>query len=130
MALYDPGLTTTRDQVRFLIGDTDNNNIMLENSEIEYLLSLEGDDVFGAASRCCDSIAAMFAREVDTRFSTLWQNGSQAHDHYVALSARLQAQAGVRSASPEFTYANIDPDSPSIFWIGMDDNPAAEKDPS
>lgn len=132
MARYDPELIngTDRDRVRFLIGDTDNDNIMLQNSEIDYLLALEGNDIFGAAARCCDSIAAMFSREVDTRFSTLWQSGSQAHDHYVDLSRRLQAQAGVKSSSPEFVYANIDPDSPAVFWVGMNDNPTQEKDPS
>jgi hypothetical protein len=129
MSKYDPNLGTDRDKVRFLVGDTDDDNIMLSDSEIAYLLSLEGNDVFGTASRACESIAAMFAREVDTRFSTLWQDASQAFEHYTRLSARLAVQAGRSDVAPEFLYANIDPDSPAVFWVGMHDNPVPEKDP-
>lgn len=130
MSKYDPNLGTARDQVRFLVGDTDDDNIMLQDSEIAYLLTLEGQDVFGTAARACDAIAAMFSREVDTRFSTLWQDASQAVKHYERLGARMKTYAaGTAKALPEFLYANVDPDSPAIFWVGMDDNPRPDKDP-
>lgn len=131
MSQYDSNLGTNRDKVRFWIGDTDDDNIMLKDTEIEYLLTLENQDIFGAAARACAAISAMFSREVDTRFSTLWQDSSQAVKHYDRLASRYLAIAsGTAKVRPEFLYANVDPDSPATFWVGMHDNPQPDKDPN
>ena len=135
MSTYDKNLTLDRDKVRFLIGDTDNDFLMLEDSEIAYILTGEGDDVLKTASRCCLTIASKFARDVNYRFSTMWQDSTEAYNHYIELSKMyaVQAEQGSESAldlgfqmSPAMTAKVAEVGYVEEFWIGMNDNPIVD----
>lgn len=132
---YDEKLPDDRNKVRFLIGDTDNADLILRDEEVTYCLSVENDDIFFAAARACETIAARFARDVNYRFSTMWQDAGDAFDHYMGLAERLR-----KSDSSEFTAIDLqvspvmqkrmDDFGPEVFWFGMHDNPSISQDPS
>jgi hypothetical protein len=53
--------SSTRDAVRFLISDTDTNDQLLSNEEIDYTISSSGS-LYQAAHDCAYAIASSFAR--------------------------------------------------------------------
>lgn len=120
----DPA-NNARDKVRFLIGDTDTNNQLLNDAEIAFLLAQWNDDAYVAASHACDSLSAKFAAKSDYSksvgdLSISTQYGTQA-DRYKALGASLAAQAS-QSAPPSPTFYTNDAGDvghTSKFTIGM-----------
>jgi hypothetical protein len=59
----DPS-SSLKDEVRFLIGDTDSNDKLLNDKEILYCISLTST-AYGAAVKACEALASKFAREAD-----------------------------------------------------------------
>lgn len=55
-----------RDEVRYLVGDTDTNEQLVNDAEIAYAIASEYNNT-GAAARVCEALAALFSREVTTR---------------------------------------------------------------
>lgn len=122
----DPS-ANSRDKVRFLIGDTDTTNQLLQDAEITFLLAQWNDDAYVAASHACDALAAKFAAKSDYSksvgdLSISTQYGQQA-DRYRQLGAQLMAQA-TQSAPPSptfYTDAEGNVGHQSKFTIGMGD---------
>ena len=54
---YEPGDRTNRDVLRFLLGDTDQDDHIFEDEELDLALNHEGNDINMAAAMCCKSIA-------------------------------------------------------------------------
>ncbi len=132
---YDETLPDNCNKVRFLIGDTDSDDPMLKDTEIEYCITVENSDLFFAAARCCETVASRFARDVDYRFSTLWQNAGDAFDHYMALAERLRKSdqsvfdgIGLQMSAVLTDRIN-NSGGPEIFWIGQHDNPSVPINP-
>jgi hypothetical protein len=120
---YDPTLPRDSDKVRLIIGDTDNTDLMLHEDEINYFIGLYSDLKL-AASYCCRVIAARFARDVNYRFSTLWQDASDAYKHYMELADRLMTDVGSENMEgPIFTSSTNYVDGNPIFYFGITDNP-------
>lgn len=130
---YDPKQLATSSfmQVRMMIGDTDTNDQMLQDEEIQYALTQCATAVSGAAS-CCRTLAAKFSRQVDSAIGDLRASFSQKYDHFIALSYQLDAKAteqgagmpyagGISEADKE--QQQEDPDRvPPQYAIGMTDN--------
>jgi hypothetical protein len=93
----DPA-NSNRDAVRLLIGDTDTSDQQLQDSEVDYFLGLFGATgdgrVVPAAIRCCDAIAAKYARQVDTTNQGLSVGASKRLAHYQSLAEELRLQLG------------------------------------
>lgn len=125
---YDATLSRDTDKVRLMIGDTDASDEMLHDLELQYFLTTY-TDLRASAAAACRVIAARFARDVNYRFSTLWQDASDAYKHYMKLADSLDAAAGTEDMEgPVFTSStNFESGNP-IFIIGMDDNPNANTD--
>ena len=60
---YTAGSTADRDRVRLEIGDTDEEKVLFQDSELDDFLSQEGDNVMGASARACEVLAVKFARD-------------------------------------------------------------------
>jgi hypothetical protein len=88
--IYNPSLTTDRDKVRFLIGDTDENEPLLQDEEIDFLLS-ENTDIYLAASSAAESISAKFARQSDKSIGDAHTTYSQKAEAYHRLAERLKS---------------------------------------
>ena len=57
--------------VRFLVGDTDTTDQLVQDEEINFALSTFNNNVYTAAGWICRSIAAKFSRLVDTEISSV-----------------------------------------------------------
>ncbi len=100
---YDPTLALPKDRVRNLVGDTDTAHEILQDREVDFFVEQETNEWI-AASRAAMACAARFARDTDFRFSTLWQDASQAYRHFMDLAARLTEAADDKGAvGIEFT---------------------------
>lgn len=123
---YDPALLVDEDKVRLMIGDVDNDNLMFQDSEVAYFLALNNDDLYSAAADMCETVAARFARDVNYRFSTLWQDAGDAYDHYMKLAEAYRKKSGETPGNISFTSSVGADDNvgyPEHIWYEMHDNP-------
>lgn len=58
--------SSKKDEVRFLIGDTDSSEQLATDEEIQYTLDTNGNDMWVAGSYIADAIAFRFSRMADS----------------------------------------------------------------
>lgn len=131
----DPG-DNSKDAVRFLVGDTVQDDGLIEDEEINYILD-EFDDVYEAAASVAEAIASRFAREVAHSGDGLSYSGNQLNQHYSDMAVRLRRLASRRRRSGAGPYvggisyrerekADQEYDLiPSAFRSSMHDHPEA-----
>jgi len=90
--------STTRDEVRFLVGDTNTNDQLVTDEEIAYALASES--TYNAAATVAEAIAAKLSREADFSVDGLSKSLSQRADSYRMLSQKLRSRAAVKAVSP------------------------------
>ena len=97
----DLGTTTAsgrRNAVRFLVGDTDSTDVQVQDDEIAFALAQSADNVYSAAAYVCRTIAAKYARRVDTELDgALSASYSDLHSHYMALAENLESESKKQS---------------------------------
>ena len=114
--------------VRLLLGDTDTTDQLIQDEEINFYLSENSDDVYGAAVDAAESLAAKFARDVNRQVGDLAIEAETKMVHFVALAERLRKQA--RKSSPRGgIFIGNDKDQ-RLFNVGMHDNGNAEFRPA
>lgn len=130
---YDSPGDSRKDAMRFLTGDTDSSQPLLQDEEIEYLITawyqIEND--YMLASYCAEAIAGKFAREITLTSDSQTLQASELQEKYLSLALRLRAIAN--SAHPGSVYAGgmeagvgWDPTTaPLSFGTQMHDDPAA-----
>lgn len=116
------------DQVRFLIGDTDTDDQLVNNEEVDW--SLSQFSVYIAAAELCDAIAAKFARKVDKSVGDLKISFSKQGEQYSKKAKQLRSRGsfagitpyagGISVSDKESTRENSDRVSPT-FRKGMTD---------
>ncbi len=114
--------------VRFLCGDTDANQPLLQDAEINFIITI-APQTFLAAADACDAISASFSRKVDR--SNLGQSASLSRkaDQYRLMADRLRkkAQSGAEVFAGGLTISgkqSLDNDSDAVqpdFELGQDD---------
>lgn len=119
-----------RDEVRFIVGDTDNDDLVLSDQEIQYLLTQHRHPRL-AAVYAAEAITAFYARQVDSEIDQIRIIASQRWDHYNKLALKLRREAGMLVAAPyaggiskldkEADQENTDTVQP-IFTVGMHRN--------
>lgn len=82
------------DQLRFLCGDTDMTDPILQNEEYEFFGTTfpadAGRPAWLAAANACDAIAGKFARKMSSSVSSLSSEAQQQWEHYVAMAAQYR----------------------------------------
>jgi hypothetical protein len=95
-------ITTVRDEVRLLIGDTDADAPLFQDDELDWFLSERSDNSYLAAADACEAAARKFARAFD--FTTDGQSfsRSQMSKAYrdLAKDLRLRAAGGLSTLVP------------------------------
>jgi len=86
--------STTRDQTRIEIGDIDQDRVLFQDAELDYILDEEGDDYEKAAARCCEVLATRFAREATFSADGLSVQKSNLSVAYRRQARDLRARAG------------------------------------
>ncbi len=91
--------SSNRDQVRFLIQDTDSEDQLLQDGEVDFLL-LEHPAPQRAAVRACEILMIKFAREVDSSVGSVREACSQRHKQYTELLKTLKRRASIANVAP------------------------------
>lgn len=95
------------DNVRLLIGDTDENDPLLSDTEVEEFIArrqIENSDgefvanIPAAAADAAGAIAAKFARQFNFAEDGQRFDRAQKHGHYLALEEKLRRRQGGISA--------------------------------
>ena len=129
------GLPSDRDEVRFLLGDTDEGNFNLHDEEIDFLLSEEPNKYFAAAAG-----AEATARKLQAGFFEDQKVGetrlrTKRINELIALSNQLRSRGathqlpfsgGISKASIEKQLNNTDTKR-GDFFTGMNDYPGTTK---
>lgn len=89
---------SAKDEVRFLVGDTDTTRQLVQDEEIDYVLGVHADEAatihnYQAAADIAEAIAAKYASKMDRSIGPLSAQASQQYDHYVDLAKRLRLLA-------------------------------------
>jgi hypothetical protein len=132
----DP-LTSPKDEVRFLISDTNPADPLLQDAEIRYQIALVYGSVDNApaignylpAAFAADGIAARYARQADKSVGDLHISHSNQFKQFQLLAQRLRARAtnalvppysgGQSWGEKKSTYSNPDLIEPAIKIEGM-----------
>lgn len=85
----DPS-SSQRDSIRFVIGDTDVNDQLLTDAEIDYMIATYGVSRH-AASESARAIAAKFARLMNRSIGGLSADFSAKYRQYLELADKLEA---------------------------------------
>jgi hypothetical protein len=127
---YSNPSASTRDAVRFLIGDTDSTDPLLSNEEIDYTLTEAGNSVYQAAHDACYAIGSKFVRLAQSKsvgdMSISYANRGQ---QYMDQAERLLELAARREPpTPWISPKNIVRASDKLggengteFWTGQED---------
>jgi len=94
---------SSKDAVRFLIGDTNPDDIQLQDEEIDWLL-LQETNVYLAASHACRNLAAKYAREVTKSVGGLSISMGERQSQYRDLAASLATLAEQTTSVPTPIY--------------------------
>lgn len=127
---YDPALREDKDQVRFLVGDTNESKAKFQDEEIAWVLRTE-ENVYTASASLCERLVVAAGSVKSKKIGDL----SITYDpmFYARLAGQLRARgagnqvpfAGGISVSDKLrTQQDADNTAPSVFRR-LDDNPAA-----
>lgn len=91
---YDPVrlATSKRDQVRFKLGDTIEEDALLQDEEIDFLLLEAHDDVMRASIQGCLAIISVLSGAVDFKIGPYSESQGTRLQSYRTLYSRLLAQ--------------------------------------
>ena len=87
----DPSASTI-DAVRFLVGDTDTGDQLVQNEEVSFALANEGSTNMAAAT-ICRAIAARFSRQADKTVGKLQISLSQKAKSYLEMANKLELKS-------------------------------------
>lgn len=87
------------DAVRFLVGDTDALDPVLQDGEIQYLLNEYGAPL-NAAIQACETIVARFSRLVDEKVGQVDVKFSQKAKQYTDMAALLRQRLALNDTTP------------------------------
>lgn len=91
---------SAKDQVRFLIGDTDSNDPLLDDQEIAWVLSKYNNSPINAAIRCCESVVAKFSRLANEAVGQVRIDFSQKAEGYTRMMTILKTRLATEDAAP------------------------------
>ena len=108
-----------KDEVRFRIGDTDEDYYFLEDEEIEFLLNANEEHVLNTCIASCEIILAKLAKEVDYTIGPESVKASNRHSQYKVTLKSLLHEKLTKNAY----IINCDQcDHTPNFAIGFQDN--------
>ena len=97
---YSPICAESKDKVRLLIGDTNENNQLLEDEEIDLFLTLASQNVNRAAATAARGLAAKFSSSAPKQVGDLRIGYMDRSRGYIDLARALDAQADRAPVAP------------------------------
>lgn len=89
-----------KDEVRFLIGDTDQSEPLLLDGEIRYLLRRYSESAIQASIQACETIMAKFGRLVDETVGSVSMKYSQRIAGYAQMRDELRQRLAIEDCTP------------------------------
>jgi hypothetical protein len=93
--------SSDKNEVRFLIGDTDPLDPLLQDEEIEFLIADEGS-ARKAAPVAAEAISAKFSRMADEKVGQVEKDFSQLAEAYRKLAADLRRRFALRALAKPY----------------------------
>ena len=90
---YQLPISTDRDRVRFLIGDTNPARPLLDDAEVAHALVLSTNNILRAAAYACDAIAAKLTRESGISVQGISLTRSLSAEGYKKLATEYRARS-------------------------------------
>jgi hypothetical protein len=124
-----------RDAVRWWCGDTDSTVAQLQDSEVDYAISMQPSDARLAGALCCDALAAKYARRADITIGEVSKRFGDRAQVFRDQAAHLRAEVG-KGAVPFFGgqsrsgKADLREDADAVqppFGVGQFDNPLSRQ---
>lgn len=107
----------TRDECRFILGDTDINNPILQDEEIDYIISQSGSDAALLRYKLFTQAATIFARAIKKSLGPQSEDPTDRLRYFQQQAAEYKTKITSRGISlPRFNY-------PKVFRKGMHSNP-------
>lgn len=131
---YTDPTANDRDEVRFLIGDTDTSDQQLSDEEIAYFTSTYSDNIL-AAAYAAEALASKYGRRTDIGMGKLRVSYGALKAHYAELAASLFSRCratvlvGGISISEKETLCEDTDAVQGSFRRGMHDNPGDSDSP-
>lgn len=103
---YDAALVTARDRLRFAVGDTVADEVLLDDETYDAVLAWHGDNEDTATRAIASALLARYAREPDRieddlGLQVIWQNRLKGWQQLASATAASSATAsGFRTRSP------------------------------
>lgn len=130
----DPA-TSSLDETRFLIGDTDKERPQISDDEVFWAIQKSENDTTSAAVLLCQHLARKYSRLADCSVGDVSRSCSQVAKAYKDRADELSQDAekigmalpsfgGLSNAEKQVLGENTDAVQPA-FSVGMDDNPGA-----
>lgn len=95
----NPG-ANPKDTVRFLVGDTNNCDQLLQDGEISWVLSQYNNSPMNAAIRCCEAVISKFSRMADESVGAVSVTFSQKVTAYRLTMADLRNRLSMEDMTP------------------------------
>ena len=112
----DP-LSSPVDECRFLIGDTDENDHIMQDEEIEYLISQSGTNVNLLRYNLFSHAATVYAKAIKRSLGPQSEDPTQRLNFFKQQAEEYKYKLSSQGVSlPKFSY-------PKIFRKGMHSNP-------
>lgn len=112
----DPS-STDLDECRFLLGDTDANNPILQDEEINYIIDQSGTDKVLLRYTLFLQAATIFARDIKRSLGPQSEDPTTRLKFFEAQAAEYKRKLSARGLSiPQYAY-------PKVFSKGMQNNP-------
>jgi hypothetical protein len=92
--------SSAKDQVRFLIGDTDKCDVLLQDGEINWLLTQYNNTPMNAAIRACETIISKFSRQADEAVGQVKISFSQRAKSYQTTLTILRSRLAMEDCRP------------------------------
>lgn len=130
---YNPALLSSSNlyQVRFNLGDTDSSYYELQDEEIDWAISLRGNN-WGATSMCALALASKYSRQTSISADGVSQSLNQKADAFTKMAMLYAKKEAIYCSVPYLGGISIsdmlatlaDGDRvPDIFRIAINDNP-------
>jgi len=94
--------TDVKEEVRFLIGDTQKENHLIEDEEITYALTKDNNSAYRAAARLAMGLSARYAREAVVRTGSITTSLGSISKQFSDLAKRLR-----QSVAPTAFVSNL-----------------------
>lgn len=86
------------DAVRYLVRDADEADPIVQDEEINFALSQNGNNLYRAAADVCDAIALELGRQLDFNGPQAWDSNKK-YEQYKQMATDFRARAAKRGVS-------------------------------